>query len=107
MSPRGSSRPGTRPASSSCLGTRPDPGPGVTDQVLAPKRSSLALHPGPGVEICSWNTHLGRMFCGGTSPFLVLLWEGRGLSAFICEVGSLNPSSRAERRLQEELSTKA
>lgn len=107
MPPHGSSHPGARPGPSSCPGTRPDLGPGVTDQVLALKRSSLALHPGPGVEICSWNMHLGRMFCGGTSPFLVLLWEGPGLSAFICEVGSLNPSSRAERRLQEELSTKA
>lgn len=107
MPPHVSSRPGARPAPSLCPGTRSDPGPGVTDQVLAPKHFSLALHPGPGVEICSWNTHLGRMFCGGTGPFLVLLWEGSGLSAFICEVRSLNPSSRAERQLQEELSTKA
>lgn len=80
----------------------------VTDQASALKCSSLALHPGPGMEICAWNTHLGRMLCQGDRPFPGPCY-GRGpdLSAFICEVGSLNPLSGAEGRLQEELSTKA
>ncbi|MBV95567.1 Neuronal calcium sensor 1, partial [Eschrichtius robustus] len=45
-----SSRPGAGPVPSSCPGTRPDQGPGVMDQILAPKRSSLALRPGPDVK---------------------------------------------------------
>lgn len=49
--PLWSSRSGAGPVPSSCPGTRPAQGPGVTDQILALKRSSLALRPGPDVKV--------------------------------------------------------